>query len=887
MNNQLPPANIEAEEAILGGILLDPEAIGRVAELLITDAFYVQAHQKIYQAALTLHHKGQPTDYMAVSTYLSERNLLEKVGGTTKLSQLLNRTVSAVNVDRYAKLIMDKYIRRQLITSGHDIVDLGHESSKELEIVLDESEQKLFKISDRRIRSTTDSIADISISCFDELEANNPIYETGLYDLDNLMVGFEPGTLTILAGRPSMGKCCHGDTEILLADGSITTIKALVQQKQGQVLTLDADWKINPATPSDFIDNGIKSVYRVTTRLGRVIQTTITHPYLTITGWQPLENLKCGDKIAVPRKLEVFGRETIRPCEAKLLGYLIGDGNIAAANRIRFTNANPVIGKDFCQAITEFSPALQVNTYSQKPNAVDYNVSTNLEFVLQQRKEFALRLLSIMKNKLNVNQRQLAVAVNTSPTAVNQWVNARCVPDLATFQNLCQYLTVQPTELIPNGFLNAKKNAKNSLTRWLDKLGLSGKNAHQKTIPPIVFQLKRELIALFLSRLFATDGWATVLSSGQSQLGYCTVSEKLARQVQHLLLRFGIIASLKHRQVKYQDGIKPAWQLDITDAKSIQTFIADLGIFGKEEALTRVKQALRERKYQTNRDLIPVEIWQILAIAKGDEPWSVLAKRAGIKGYSNIHVGKRALSRGRLSILAKALGDANLSNLAESDIYWDEIVAIEEVGNHRVYDLTIPKTHNFVANDICIHNSAIANYFGLQMAVKHKLPVIYFSLEMTKKQLQYRLWSLISESRSFHQHKLSKIRGDRLRMQRASKISLNQDEMQSIAKIIGICADLPIFINDNRGISVAGIASECRRIKAREGNLGLVVVDYLQMMAGEKASGNRSYDLGDVARGLYKLAGEINAPILALSQVSRGVEQRRYCNCFLVISRLK
>ncbi|MGL6340598.1 MAG: replicative DNA helicase, partial [Waterburya sp.] len=171
--------------------------------------------------------------------------------------------------------------------------------------------------------------------------------------------------------------------------------------------------------------------------------------------------------------------------------------------------------------------------------------------------------------------------------------------------------------------------------------------------------------------------------------------------------------------------------------------------------------------------------------------------------------------------------------------------------------------------------SAIANYFTLQMATKHQLPAVYFSLEMTKNQLQYRLWSLISEFHCYSHHNLTKIRGDRLRKQRAGKITLTSSEMDSIAKIIAICAELPIFINDNRGISVAGIASECRRIKARVGNLGLVVVDYLQMMAGENASGNRSYDLGDVARGLYKLAGEIDAPILALSQVSRGVETRQ------------
>ena len=377
MNSQPQPANIDAEEAILGGILFDPMAMTRVEADLRIEAFYLESHQEIYRAALTLYRQCKPTDFVAVATYLSDRDLLEKVGGTARLAQLLNRTVSAVNIDRYTNLIMDKYVRRQLIVSGHEIVELGYDNLSELEDVLNDSQKKVFQVCERKMNHETDSTADISAACFNELESNNPIYETGLYDLDDLMVGFEPGTLTILAGRPSMGK------------------------------------------------------------------------------------------------------------------------------------------------------------------------------------------------------------------------------------------------------------------------------------------------------------------------------------------------------------------------------------------------------------------------------------------------------------------------------------------------------------------SAIANYFTLQMATKHQLPAVYFSLEMTKKQLQYRLWSLISEFHCYSHHKLTKIRGDRLRKQRAGKISLNQQEMDSIAKIIGICADLPIFINDNRSITVAGIASECRRIKARVGNLGLVVVDYLQMMAGENANGNRSYDLGDVARNLYKLAGEIDAPILALSQVSRGVEQRQ------------
>jgi replicative DNA helicase len=98
--------------------------------------------------------------------------------------------------------------------------------------------------------------------------------------------------------------------------------------------------------------------------------------------------------------------------------------------------------------------------------------------------------------------------------------------------------------------------------------------------------------------------------------------------------------------------------------------------------------------------------------------------------------------------------------------------------------------------------------------------------------------------------------------------------METIAKIVGIASELPLYMNDNRGITNAEIASAARQIKTQSGRLGLVVVDYLQMMASD-SGGNRSYELGDVARGLYKLAGDLDVPVLALSQISRGVESRQ------------
>jgi replicative DNA helicase len=206
MSQRLPPQNIEAEESILGGILLDPGALDRIINQLHPDAFYVNAHKKIYQAAWALHAEGQPTDLMSVTSWLGDRGTLEQVGGTIKLVQLLDRTVSAVNIDRYAALMMDKYLRRQLIGASGQINDLAHDTATELDSVLYQSEQSLFEVSNQKLRSRTKPNSEVAFEAYSQLDAENPIYPTRLYDLDDLIVGFEPGTLTLLAGRPSMGK---------------------------------------------------------------------------------------------------------------------------------------------------------------------------------------------------------------------------------------------------------------------------------------------------------------------------------------------------------------------------------------------------------------------------------------------------------------------------------------------------------------------------------------------------------------------------------------------------------------------------------------------------------------------------------------------------------
>ena len=210
-SNSLPPQNIDAEESILGGILLDPEAIGRVADLLVAEAFYINDHKEIYKAALALHNQGKPTDLMSVTTWLYDHELLEKVGGQSKLAQLVDRTVSAVNIDRFAALVIDKYLRRQLIEAGNEIVQLGYETSLELETVLDQSEQKIFGLTQKRPQQGLVPISDTLIQAFKEIENRQqdtalPGLPSSFYDLDAMTGGFQRSDLIIIAGRPSMGK---------------------------------------------------------------------------------------------------------------------------------------------------------------------------------------------------------------------------------------------------------------------------------------------------------------------------------------------------------------------------------------------------------------------------------------------------------------------------------------------------------------------------------------------------------------------------------------------------------------------------------------------------------------------------------------------------------
>ena len=209
--DQLPPQNLEAEEAVLGGILLDPDAMGRIDDVLRPEAFYLTAHREVYRTALMLHSQGKPTDLTDMAAWLADTGQLEKVGGTNRLVELVERTLSTASIDQVARLVMDKYLRRQLIRSGNEVIRLGFDQSKPMEQVLDEAEQQIFAISQEKPSVGLTPTAEILTSTFNEIESRSvgtsvAGIAVNFYDLDAITQGLQRSDLIIVAGRPAMGK---------------------------------------------------------------------------------------------------------------------------------------------------------------------------------------------------------------------------------------------------------------------------------------------------------------------------------------------------------------------------------------------------------------------------------------------------------------------------------------------------------------------------------------------------------------------------------------------------------------------------------------------------------------------------------------------------------
>ena len=211
--DKLPPQSIEAEQSVLGSVLLDKKAIVKIADILKPDDFYRDVHKFIFKTMLELFEKNEPIDLMSVSNRLEEKGELEKVGGSGYLTELVNSVPTAANVVHYAKVVQKKKMLRDLIEAAHNITSLSYQEVEEIERVLDQAEKSIFAVSQRSLKQFFTPIKPALEEAFERIDALHKHeggtlrgLPTGFTDLDNYLAGLQKSDYIILASRPSLGK---------------------------------------------------------------------------------------------------------------------------------------------------------------------------------------------------------------------------------------------------------------------------------------------------------------------------------------------------------------------------------------------------------------------------------------------------------------------------------------------------------------------------------------------------------------------------------------------------------------------------------------------------------------------------------------------------------
>ena len=210
--NKLPPQAIEAEQSLLGCLILDKNSIIKVADFLKPQDFYKKIHSEIYSACQELFEKGEPIDLLSCSNRLKEKNKLKEVGGNSYLTELVNLIPTASHVLNYAKIVQKKSILRDLINTSYEIGQLGYDEDKESDLLLDKAEQKIFSIAQRNLSQKFLPIKESLGSAWERIEKLSEYkgelrgLATGFTALDNKLAGLQKSDLIILAARPSIGK---------------------------------------------------------------------------------------------------------------------------------------------------------------------------------------------------------------------------------------------------------------------------------------------------------------------------------------------------------------------------------------------------------------------------------------------------------------------------------------------------------------------------------------------------------------------------------------------------------------------------------------------------------------------------------------------------------
>jgi replicative DNA helicase len=805
-HGKVQPQATNLEEAVLGALMLDKDAVALIIDILRPASFYKEAHQHIYKAICILFEKSHPIDLLTVTEELKKLGKLEIVGGPYQLVELTNRVASSANIEFHARIIAQKFIQRELIRSSTETIRAAYEDTVDVFDLLDSAEQNLFNITEQNLSRGSLGMSTLVNMAVKQLEEMSGKEEgltgvpTGFVGLDKLTSGWQPSDLIIIAARPGMGKTAFtmavarnaaidfnkGVAFFSLEMSSLQLVNRLISMeteipseklRKGQLE--DYEWQQLHAQVDKlsnvplFIDDtpGI-SIFELRAKCRRLkmqhdIQMVVVDYLQLMTGGgdnkgnreQEISMISRGLKglakeLSVPvialsqlsRAVETRGGDK-RPQLSDLRECVTGDTLVYIASTGLYQRVDELIGKKgfevlavdkhqqlqkaICLDVWETGEkeifelttqsgytiktsanhpfytidgwkeleTLQEGSYVATPRHIDYDKEN--QALLDQEIILLAHMIGdgcfVERQPIHYTSQDLASLDIVENCANQLWkIEGRRVKDVNS--KSCYHLYLPSPYPLTHG-------VRHPFSLLLEKLGLTFARSHEKTVPNAIFNSSTRQVALFIHHIWATDGGIFIRKSkGSSKVYYSSNSIQLIQQLQSLLLRFEISASINKGQ---KENYKPNYTLNITGKENISKFHNYISIHGTKIKTLEELVALNETKQTVpDSDVIPKYLWNNIKDIKRAKGFTERKFQAALEmSYSGSSLYRSNISRNRLNKIADLLESEELLDWANSAIKWEKIVSIKPIGKEMTYDIHVENYHNFVANNFIIHNS--------------------------------------------------------------------------------------------------------------------------------------------------------------------------------------
>ncbi|GIK62934.1 MAG: replicative DNA helicase [Chloroflexota bacterium] len=810
----LAPHSQEAEEALLGAILINNDALFEVASFLRADDFFFLRNQYVWEAMMRLQERNEVIDSLTLIEELRNQGRLDSIGSGSYITYLLSNSATAMNAEIYGRIVERTATRRRLLKASVEIAQLAKSEDMDVNEVIERAEANLFSVTERRLKREVTIIQDVLAEYYDRIEYlyrtrdKQSGVPTGFIDLDRLLGGLQKSDLLIVAARPGMGKTSFGlniARNAARAGGRVAVFSLEMSNEQlvqrfiasesgidSQKLRLgdldDREWGLftqSAARLSElpiFLDDTVAiTPIQLRTKCRRLKREFDIN--LVIVDYLQLMNGKQGDRNQnreqeisyISQSLKELARELNLPVLAlgqlnraveqradkrpqlsdlRESGCLSGDTLISLADTGEVLPIRALAGRAGFNIwalnpdTLKLEKALVSRAFSTGVKPV-YRLTTQLGRTIHATANHKFLTIHGWRRLDELQGGDYLALPRTMPSSDSQTMTdaelallghligdgcilpgqsihyttreidlAQKVADLAleVFGNKVKpriqqdhtwYQVYLPTTLKPS------RRTRSPIVEWLVELGIWGFRSHEKFVPAKVFQQPTEAIALFLRHLWATDGCIKLVEGKSIRpiAYYASSSERLAIDVQTLLIRNCINARLK--RIPQGSKGRDQYHVIVTGKQDMSIFIDRIGAVGqyKTQSLQQIWQHLDAHIANTNRDIIPFDIWRMYVVPSMQA--SGMTVRQMQSAIDMAHCGttlyKQNVSRARAARVANVVQSKPLAALAESDVYWDTIQSIELDGEEEVFDLTVPGLHNFVANNIIVHNSIEQN----------------------------------------------------------------------------------------------------------------------------------------------------------------------------------